>query len=254
MSARTMDRLERVCLRKNEMSERRWQRRRAKWQRASLGNQEESDGGEGTAAGIGVGAGGAPHAEGGRRKEEKGAPGFKARRRGCLRCVVRSWADERGCPGHGAEGKTDRHQLGLDGKRPGRGSPLSGLIPSVSCLWRKRGPGRRDCLGSALEVDTAPGHRPRGNHQRVRVSPPTVRTWKERWAQGSMGKIAERRKGPPPGRGDTLEAGRVRPSQLPWSREKGPHSHRAERVHSCGRRAGAVHITSQDFRSQSQTS
>lgn len=71
MSARTMDRLERVCLRKNEMSERRWQRRRAKWQRASLGNQEESDGGEGTAAGTGVGAGGAPHAEGGRRKRRE---------------------------------------------------------------------------------------------------------------------------------------------------------------------------------------
>lgn len=115
------------------------------------------------------------------------------------------------------------------------------MIPSVSCLWRKRGPGRRDCLGSALEVDTAPGHCPHGNHQRVRVSPPTVRMWKECWAQDSTGKIAERRKGPPPGRGDTLEAGRVRPSVALVARERA-HSHRAERVHSCGRRAGAVHI------------
>lgn len=107
-----MDRLERVCLRKNEMSERRWQRRRAEWPRARLGNQEESDGGERTAAGKACGAGGAPHTEGGRRKEEKGAPGFQAGRRGCLRCVVRSWADERGCPVTELKGRQTDTSLG----------------------------------------------------------------------------------------------------------------------------------------------
>lgn len=201
----SMDRLERVCLRKNEMSERRWQRRRAKW--ASLGNQEESDGGERTAAGTGVGAGGAPHAEGGRRKEEKGAPGFKARRRGCLRCVVRSWADEWGCPGHGAEGKTDRHQLGLDDRRPGRGSPLSGLIPSVSCLWRKRGPGRRDCPGkrfggghgpwppSPWEPSVCPGQPTDGEDMEGALG------------AGLDGKDRRAKEGTPPGRGEPWRLG-----------------------------------------------
>lgn len=104
-----------------------------------------------------------------------------------------------------------------------------------------------------MEVDTAPGHRPRGNHQCVRVSPPTVRTWKERWAQDSTGKIAERRKGPRQGEVNLggWEGEAVRVAVVA---RKGPKAIGAERVHSCGRRAGAVHITSQDFRSQSQTS
>lgn len=150
---------------------------------------------------------GAPHAEGGRRKEEKGAPGFKARRRGCLRCVVRSWADERGCPGHGAEGKTDRHQLGLDDKRPGRGSPLSGLIPSVSCLWRKRGPGRRDCPGKRFGGGHGPGPPPPWEPSVCPGQPTDGEDVEGALGAGLDGKDRRAKEGTPPGRGEPWRLG-----------------------------------------------
>lgn len=151
-----------------------------------------------------------------------GAPGFKAQRRGCLRCVVRSWADERGCPGHGAEGKTDRHQLGLDDKRPGRGSPLSGLIPSVSCLWRKRGPGRRDCPGKRFGGGHGPWPPSPWEPSACPGQPTDGEDVEGALGAGLDGKDRRGRKGPPPGRGDTLEAGRVRPSVAVVARERAP--------------------------------